>query len=108
MQITRIEDMIGGWFVGDFTPTTFKTINAEVAFKQYSKGEIHETHYHKISTEINYLINGSLSIDNSGIVLIAGDIFTIFPYEVAKPIFYEDCCIVVVKIPASKDDKYVI
>jgi quercetin dioxygenase-like cupin family protein len=100
--------MIGGWFVGDFEPTVFNTSQVEVGFKRYVKGEVHETHYHKISTEINYLVSGSMSIDDSGKILKAGDIFTILPNEIAKPIFYEDCEIVVVKVPASKDDKYVI
>ena len=31
MEIHKIKDMIGGWFVGDFEPTAYKTKDFEVS-----------------------------------------------------------------------------
>jgi hypothetical protein len=37
-----------------------------------------------------------------------GDIFILNPYEIADPIFLEDCTVLIVKTPSVPDDKYVI
>ena len=37
--------------------------------------------------------------------LVAGDIFTLNPYEIADPEFLEDCEIVCVKLPGITNDK---
>tara|TARA_R100000234_G_scaffold40732_1_gene24401 strand:- start:10103 stop:10435 length:333 start_codon:yes stop_codon:yes gene_type:complete len=104
MKKFRIEDMKGGWFIGDFEPTVYKTKDFEVCFKQHPKGEKWPTHYHKKSTEINYLIRGRMKIQDQ--FLFQGDIFIFEPYEIADPEFIEDCELIVVKTPSSKDDKY--
>ena len=106
MKIDRIEDMIGGWFVGDFEPTAYKTKDFEVSYKIHPKGEIWDNHYHKEATEINYLIRGKMNL--SGTELTQGDIFTIYPNEVAIPEFLEDCELIVVKTPSVKEDKYIV
>jgi hypothetical protein len=102
MNIYRIEDMIGGWFVGDFEPTCYKTKDFEVSYKLHPEGQLWDTHYHTDVTEINLLIRGRLILQ--GKELISGDIFTLQPYEIADPIFLEDTEIVCVKTP-SKNDK---
>ena len=38
--------------------------------------------------------------------LISGNVFIISPYEIADPIFIEDCELIVVKIPSIKTDKF--
>lgn len=106
MKIDRIEDMIGGWFVGDFEPTAYKTKDFEVSYKYHPKGEKWDNHYHKQATEINYLIRGKMNL--SGTELNEGDIFTIYPNEVAIPEFLEDCELIVVKTPSIKGDKYIV
>jgi hypothetical protein len=40
--------------------------------------------------------------------LTTGDIFVIEPYEIADPIFHEDCTIVCVKLPGNTGDKYLV
>ena len=40
MQVLRIEDMKGGWFVGDFEPTAYKTKDFEVSYKVHQKANI--------------------------------------------------------------------
>lgn len=96
--------MKGGWFIGNFNPAAYKTKEFEVCYKQHKKGEIWETHYHKIATEINFLISGSMIIQDT--TLNAGDIFVMEPGEIADPTFLEDCSLVVVKTPSIKYDKY--
>lgn len=104
MKKYNIEDMTGGWFVGDFEPTVFKTSDFEVCYKVHPKGEKWATHYHKKSTEINYLIRGSMRIQ--GQMINAGEIFVFEPFEIADPEFLEECELIVVKTPSSKNDKY--
>jgi len=106
MDILKGKDMIGGWFVGDFEPTAYKTKDFEVSYKTHPKGEIWDNHYHKVATEINYLIRGKMNL--SGTALEEGDIFVLHPGEVAVPEFLTDCELVVVKTPSIKGDKYII
>lgn len=94
----------GGWFIGNFTPTVFNTNDFEVSYKLHYKNEEWPRHYHKISTEINFLIRGKMIIDE--IPISAGKIFIIEKNESVKPIFLEDCELIVVKVPCSKNDKY--
>lgn len=106
MKIFKISDMKGGWFIGNFNPTAYETDEFEVCYKTHKKGEEWDTHYHKIATEINYLIKGKILIQDT--LLTSGDIFIMHPYEVANPVFLEDCELVIVKTPSVTDDKIVI
>lgn len=96
----------GGWFIGDFEPSAFNTKDFEVSYKTHKKGEFWPKHYHRISTEINYMISGKMTIQNTEIN--SGDTFILSPMEIADPIFLEDCSMIVVKVPSSKNDKYEI
>lgn len=104
MKITRIEDYFRGWFVGNFEPTCLKTEQFEVGFLTHKKGEIWPPHLHKISTEINFLIEGEMKIGENE--LKSGDVFVIEPYEIADPTFYTDCKLIVIKTPSIPGDKY--
>lgn len=104
MKKFRFEEMRGGWFVGNFEPTAFKTPTTEVCYKFHPQGEKWPTHYHAIATEVNFLVRGSMKINNE--LLRQGDIFVIEPNEVASPEFLTDCEIVVVKVPSVPNDKY--
>lgn len=106
MKKFRIEDMTGGWFVGDFEPSALQTKEFEVGYKFHPKGEKWDTHYHKIITEVNFLIEGTVKIQNE--TFKTGDIFIIYPNEIADPEFIEDCKMVVVKIPSITNDKYIV
>ena len=48
MDVKRIEDFKGGWFIGNFEPTAWKTDKFEAAIHDYKKGEEKEPHYHKL------------------------------------------------------------
>jgi quercetin dioxygenase-like cupin family protein len=106
MKVEKMENMVGGWFVGDFEPTAYKTNKFEVSYKLHPKGEIWDKHYHKIATEINYIVRGSMIL--GGTHLKTGDIFILEPEEIADPEFLEDCEIVCVKTKSIKGDKYIV
>lgn len=101
MKIDKMENMIGGWFIGNFSTTSYKTDQFEVSYKKHPAGEKWDFHYHTLVTEINYLVRGKMIIQ--GQELNEGDIFTLKPYEVADPKFITDCEIVCVKTPSIND-----
>ena len=104
MKVYDSKEMVRGWFVGDFEPSVFRTKEFEVALLLHEKGEAWPVHYHKIATEINYLVSGKMILQ--GRELNAGDIFVIEPYEIADPQFLEDCQVICVKTPSVPGDKY--
>ena len=104
MDVYRIEDMVGGWFLGDFEPSAFRTSEVEVAYHSYTKGQEWPKHFHQIATEINYMISGVMNL--SGREINKGDVFVIHPGESVKPEYLEDCEIIIVKIPSVPGDKY--
>jgi len=106
MKIHNIKDFYRGWFVGDFSPTSYTTKDFEVGLINHKKGEFWPAHYHKLSTEINLLIEGEMIINETK--LFSGDIFIIEPNEVSKPEFLTDCKLVVIKTPSIPSDKYLI
>ena len=103
MKIYNQNEMIGGWFVGDFFPSAYRTSDFEVGYKIHPNGEKWDVHYHEFITEINLIVKGKMIIQNK--ILKAGEIFVIEPYEIADPVFVEDCEIIVVKVPSVKGDK---
>lgn len=56
--------------------------------------------------EINLLIRGKMIMQDK--FLNEGDIFILYPYEIANPVFITDCEIVCVKIPGIRNDKVVV
>jgi quercetin dioxygenase-like cupin family protein len=104
MEIKNFSDMKKGWFIGDFEPTAYKTDQFEVSYRTHPKGEVWETHYHKIATEINLLVKGEMILQ--GRRLKSGDIFILYPYEIADPDFLEDCTVLCVKMPSVPNDKF--
>jgi hypothetical protein len=98
--------MTGGWFIGNFEPSVHRTKDFEVCYKVHTKGEVWDNHYHKIQREINYLIRGKMTIGDTE--LNRGDIFIFEQYDIADPVFLEDCELIVVKVPSIKNDKYTV
>ena len=106
MIIKNISEMFRGWVIGHFEPSIFKTSDFEIGVLNHKKDEVWPQHYHKIATEYNILVSGSMS--TCGKELTAGDIFIIEPYEVSQPIFHEDCVVVCIKVPSIPGDKYIL
>jgi len=104
MVLDNIDRMFRGWFIGNFEPSVLKTTDFEVGLLTHKKGEKWPKHYHIKATEYSLLVSGSMNIGDT--LIKPGDIFTLAPYEVADPVFHEDCVIVCVKVPSVPGDKY--
>ena len=104
MQTAKLDSMIRGWFVGNFTPTLYQTKDVEVGVKRYAAGDYEEWHYHRIATEITVIIEGE--VEMNGRRFAAGDVVTIEPGEGTDFRAITDAVNVVVKIPGASDDKY--
>jgi mannose-6-phosphate isomerase-like protein (cupin superfamily) len=106
MKTFNLKDMYRNWFVGNFEPTAYKTKDFEVGVALHPKDSKWEVHYHKQGTEINLLLKGKMRIQGKEIE--ENQIFILEPYEVADPIFLEDCTVVVIKTPSVPGDKFVV
>ena len=105
MKTDKLSNMKGGWFIGNFHPSMFKTNDFEVAVKSYKKGDYEEAHYHKIATEYTVIIIGRAKMN--GIEYQAGDIIVMDPSKSTDFECLEDGTInVVIKIPGANNDKY--
>lgn len=106
MKTGKLDDMIKGWFVGNFEPTLLRTNDVEVAVKEYKKGDYESSHYHKIATEITVILNGRVRMN--GVEYGKGDIIVMEPGESTDFECLEDGTQnVVVKHPGVNNDKYV-
>lgn len=107
MKVNNLNNMIKGWFIGNFEPSLLKTNDCEVAVKEYKKGDYEGKHYHKIATEFTCIITGKVKMN--GIEYSAGDIIVMEPNEVTDFECLEDGTKnVVVKIPGANNDKYIV
>lgn len=105
MKTAKLDDMIKGWFVGNFEPTLLRTNDVEVAVKSYKKGDYEEKHYHKIATEITVIVSGRVKMN--GIDYKKGDVIVMEPGDATDFECLEDGTMnVVVKHPGANDDKY--
>jgi len=105
MKTARLNDMVKGWFIGNFEPSLYITNDVEVALKSYNKGECEKRHYHKIATEITVIVSGRVKMN--GIEYGPGDIIVMEPNESTDFECLKDGTRnVVVKIPGVNDDKY--
>ena len=106
MDVYNIKDFKAGWFIGDFTPSVFKNCFFEVAHHQHKAGHIGPQHTHFITTEVTYIVKGSLAV--SGQLLKTGDMFVYHPHEVANVMFLEDTDLIVIKWPSVPTDKHIL
>lgn len=58
MKIFNLKDMVGGWIIGNFDPSLFKTNDVEISIKKYKAGDYDSSHYHKIATEYTVIVDG--------------------------------------------------
>lgn len=99
-----LQDMKGGWFVGNFLPACLKTSDCEVACKHYKKGDSEERHVHKIATEITLIVEGLVKMND--VIYKSGDIIVLDPGDATDFHALEDTTNVVVKVPSVAGDKY--
>ena len=105
MKVSHINEMKGGWFVGNFEPTLYKTNDTEVAIKEYEAGDYGVRHYHKISTELTVIVRGTVKMND--IEYNEGSIIIMEPGENTDFLAVTDTITVVVKLPGANNDKYI-
>lgn len=106
MEIFDPNAMHRGWYAGAFEPTAYHTNLFEVGVLTHKAGEHWPAHYHKESVEINYLLEGKMTLNGKS--LVAPVIFVLDKNEIADPTFITDCKIVVIKTPSVPGDKYIV
>jgi quercetin dioxygenase-like cupin family protein len=104
MQQYKLEDMVRGWFIGNFDPTVYKTKDVEVGVRHYSAGDYETRHFHKVATELTVIISGDVQMN--GKKYVPGDIVVIEPGESTDFKALTDAVNVVVKLPGALNDKY--
>lgn len=101
----NLDDMVKGWFIGNFNPTLFSTNDVEVGVKQYKAGDFEGSHYHKVATEFTVILNGTVEMSNN--TYTNGDIIKINPGISTDFKAITDVTTLVVKIPGANNDKYI-
>jgi quercetin dioxygenase-like cupin family protein len=104
MRSARLDDMIRGWFIGDFEPTALRTDAVEVAVKHYQTGDTEELHHHRVATELTAVLSGEVRM--CGRVWGPGDIIVLDPGEATAFEAISTATVIAVKTPGARGDKY--
>lgn len=65
MKKFNLDNMIAGWFIGNFEPSLFKTNDVEISVKKYKAGDYDSRHYHKIATEYTVIVKGTVEMSGN-------------------------------------------
>ncbi len=104
MKAAHLNEMIKGWFIGNFEPSVLCREDFEVAVKHYKAGDREETHHHRVATEITVIVSGD--VEMMGRRWAAGEIVVTEPGEATSFVAITDAVTVVVKTPSVLGDKY--
>jgi quercetin dioxygenase-like cupin family protein len=104
VTVHRLDEMVGGWFVGAFDPVALPSADAEVAVKCYPAGAVEAPHVHYRATEVTLVLDGQALM--AGRHLVAGDIVVLAPGTPTGFRALTACTTVVVKTPSCPGDKY--
>lgn len=104
MLISNINKYKKGWFVGNFFPSIYRNDEFEVAHHKHKIGEPTFPHFHKLTTELNYIIKGQLKV--SGKILKEGDMWIYEPNEISDVEFLTDTELIIIRWPSIPSDKY--
>lgn len=103
MKVSRIEDYVKGWFVGDFSPVLMQSKEFEVSVKWFKQGDTEPLHKQIIATEITVVIEGKIKLGEG--TFDKGDIVLIPPGEFVAFESLTDSALVCVKTPSLPNDK---
>jgi hypothetical protein len=104
MKVFKLNSMVRGWFVGEFSPTAYTTPHCEVCCRFYRAGEQEKRHVHRIATELTLVQSGRVRME--GVEYGAGDIVVLEPGDPSDFEALDDTWTVVVKLPSVKGDKF--
>lgn len=100
-----LSEFVGGWLVGNFSPSLHSNEEVEVCVKFFSKGDREPAHFQLTATEWTVVISGECRIGN--IKLTKGEILEIPPLEVADFEAITDVALVAIKSPSLPSDKVI-
>ena len=100
----HLDDMVRGWFVGDFEPSVVRMSEAEVAVHRFRAGDIEAEHHHRAAVEVTVIVSGRAIM--CGREVAAGDILVLPPGTATSFQALEDTVTAVVKTPSVLGDKY--
>jgi hypothetical protein len=103
MEINNLGNFIGGWFIGNFDPSMFRTDSFEVSVKRYVQGEVEETHHQLRAVEFTIVVSGQCRIGDQ--LFGPDEIIRIDPLEAADFEAVSDVVLVAVKTPSIPSDK---
>ena len=106
MKQFDLNEMVKGWFIGNFAPSVCQTDHFEVAVKKYKSGDYESAHFHKVATEITVIAKGKVRMNK--IEYSDGAIIVINPNEVTDFFAITDVITTVVKFPSVANDKYIL
>ena len=106
MEKFDLDDMVKGWFVGDFEPNVICTKECEVGIKKYTAGTIENAHYHKKAVELTVVVTGKIRMNND--IFEAGDIVKVERNEIIEFEAINDSTTVVFKTGSYKGDKFLV
>jgi hypothetical protein len=104
--ISNINNYKSGWIVGDFEPSIYKNKDFEIAVHKHKKGDPTFPHYHKITNELNLVLNGTIEVSNN--IFNKGDIWIYEQNEISDVVFITDVELLIVRWPSIPSDKYFI
>lgn len=103
MRVSRLDQYVGGWFIGDFEPTLHKTSSFEVCVKRYAKGSVEPLHHQLRAWEYTVILSGQARIGD--ITIGPDDILEVEPLEAASFEALDDVILVAIKVPSIPSDK---
>jgi quercetin dioxygenase-like cupin family protein len=106
MELSKIKDFVGGWFIGNFEPSLDNREDFEVSVKYYKAGDVEKRHLHKLATEYTVIAKGKVKMNNE--IIEEGTIVKIEKNESTDFEVLEDTITLVVKTPSVKNDKYIV
>jgi hypothetical protein len=98
-----LNSFIGGWVVGNFNPSLFKSPSMEVGVKKFMLGDRELSHKQLIATEITVINSGRVRIGQE--IFIEGDVVVIPPGEYADFEALSDGSLTCIKFPSVPSDK---
>lgn len=104
MNKYSLNEMIRGWFCGNFEPSIIKSKNFEVGIKRYKAGDKEESHYHKLAQEITVIVAGHVRMN--GVEYGPDDIVVIGKFESTDFEALTDAVTCVVRDGSFAGDKY--
>lgn len=106
MRVFDPDTFKGGWFIGDFEPSIWRTTGYEVGYKHHIAGEPWAAHFHDHMDEVTFLLEGTMRIQ--GQLLTGPVIFLLNRGEIADPEFVTDCKVFIIKTPSVPGDKIIV